>query len=214
MLDMWDRYGRVSARRLSKVNGLPTATLTFNRIRVHTGVLSPGARVLDAGCGWGRMLSRFWAEGVSGLWGVDITPTLLQRCRELVPDSRIARADIDRLPFPQDVFDVTYCVRVLQYVPDTKATIEELARVTRPGGKVISVQPNGANPWRRIAYHTVLLHMGDVSGAFHAAGLTDIHQEYFGFSPLAFAIPGAELGARVPVLRNLGAFVLVSGTVA
>ena len=212
-LEMWDKYGRAATSDLAKVNRLHTGTLTYRKIRSFTGDLTPEAHILDVGCGWGRMLQRFYADGASTLSGLDVNPTLLRRCHQFVEDARLALGDAAALPFAHDSFDVTYSVRVLQYLPDPAAGIRELARVTRPGGKVVVVQPNAANPWRRLAYHTVLLRADEVARGFRDAGLLGIHQEYFGFSPPRIAIPGAELAARIPWIKSLAGFFIVAGTI-
>ena len=60
----------------------------------------------------------------------------------------VAAADALRLPFADACFDSTFCVAVLQHVPDLQAAVRELARVTRPGGRIVLVEPdNAARYW-------------------------------------------------------------------
>ena len=59
-----------------------------------------------------------------------------------------AAADACRLPFAADSFDSTYCVAVLQHIRDLSGALGEIARVTRPGGRVLIVEPdNAARYW-------------------------------------------------------------------
>jgi SAM-dependent methyltransferase len=59
-----------------------------------------------------------------------------------------AAADACRLPFAADSFDSTYCVAVLQHIRDLAGALGEVARVTRPGGRVLIVEPdNAARYW-------------------------------------------------------------------
>ena len=59
-----------------------------------------------------------------------------------------AAADACRLPFAADSFDSTYCVAVLQHIRDLSGALAEIARVTRPGGRVLIVEPdNAARYW-------------------------------------------------------------------
>jgi SAM-dependent methyltransferase len=53
-----------------------------------------------------------------------------------------------RLPFADGVFDSTYCVAVLQHIRDLAGALQEISRVTRPGGRVLVVEPdNAARYW-------------------------------------------------------------------
>ena len=61
---------------------------------------------------------------------------------------QLAGADVARLPFTTGAFDATFCVAVLQHVNDVPTAVRELARVTRPGGRVLAVEPdNAARYW-------------------------------------------------------------------
>jgi arsenite methyltransferase len=103
--------------------------------------LAPGQRVLDLGTGPG-----FFAAGLAGLVspggrvdGVDIN-------RRFVADANAraeGRADLafhhvedHRLPFEDATFDRAVCKNVLEYVPDLDATLGEVRRVLKPGGRV------------------------------------------------------------------------------
>lgn len=98
-----------------------------------------GARLLDAGCGTGGLLL-----ARPGATGVDRSPLALEFCarRGL---SRLACADVARLPFADGRFDVVVSADVLYHrgVVDDGAALAELARVTRPGGAVILNLPAG-----------------------------------------------------------------------
>jgi SAM-dependent methyltransferase len=53
-----------------------------------------------------------------------------------------------RLPFADGVFDSAYCVAVLQHIRDLAGALQEISRVTRPGGRVLVVEPdNAARYW-------------------------------------------------------------------
>jgi SAM-dependent methyltransferase len=59
-----------------------------------------------------------------------------------------AAADACRLPFAANSFDSSYCVAVLQHIRDLSGALSELARVTRPSGRVLVVEPdNAARYW-------------------------------------------------------------------
>jgi SAM-dependent methyltransferase len=113
-----------------------------------------GNRILDVGCGTGTpevQLARLRLSQV-GLFGVDV---ILSRVQAAVATARAhniraryAVADGCRLPFGTATFDSTFCVAVLQHIRDIEAAVQEFARVTKPGGRVLAVEPdNRARYW-------------------------------------------------------------------
>ena len=114
----------------------------------------PGKRILDVGCGTGTAeisLARLRLSQMH-LFGVDL---VVDRVREAHTathgiNARVgyAAADAVKLPFPAGVFDSTYCVAVLQHIRNLAGAVAEIARVTRPGGRVLIVEPdNAARYW-------------------------------------------------------------------
>lgn len=114
----------------------------------------PGKRILDVGCGTGTAelsLARLRLSQMH-LFGIDL---VIDRVRQAHAATRginvrvgYAAADACRLPFAADSFDSTYCVAVLQHIRDLSGALGEIARVTRPGGRVLIVEPdNAARYW-------------------------------------------------------------------
>lgn len=107
-----------------------------------------GKRILDVGCGTGTgevSLSRLRVSQMQ-LYGVDLQ---LQRLRQAQEATRgvnarasYAAADACRLPFRTAVFDSTYCVAVLQHIREIGLALGEVARVTKPGGRILVVEPD------------------------------------------------------------------------
>jgi SAM-dependent methyltransferase len=107
-----------------------------------------GKRILDVGCGTGTAevkLSRLRLTQVQ-LVALD---HLVERVREAqkaatghnVSASFLA-ADASALPFADGSFDSAFCVAVLQHLRDVRQAVRELARVTRPGGRIVAVEPD------------------------------------------------------------------------
>jgi SAM-dependent methyltransferase len=109
-----------------------------------------GRRILDVGCGTGTAevkLSRLHLTQVT-LIAVDL---LADRAREALAAARshnirasFAAADARALPFSDATFDSVFCVAVLQHIGDVAGAVRELARVTRPGGRIVAVEPDNA----------------------------------------------------------------------
>ncbi|MGE0786350.1 MAG: class I SAM-dependent methyltransferase [Sandaracinaceae bacterium] len=104
--------------------------------------------VLDVGCGaghWGQRLVSALSEGVS-LVGVDHEAGFLDAARaratERGVDARYEAGAAESLPFGDGTFDVVTCQTVLIHVADARVALSEMIRVTRPGGRVIAVEPN------------------------------------------------------------------------
>ena len=104
-----------------------------------------GALVLDAGCGTGEFSTAALARGARVV-SVDIGPRLLARTRakgiELV-----AAADVARLPFADGTFDVVLSSECVEHTPSPQASVMELTRVLRAGGRLALTCPNRTWYW-------------------------------------------------------------------
>ncbi len=93
-------------------------------------------RVLDAGCGTGRLATWTSAEVV----GVDFSSTMLRPARQRCTDTSQADLNI-ALPFEDAAFGGVASINVLYTLADPGFTVEQMARVLRPGGKLILATP-------------------------------------------------------------------------
>jgi ubiquinone/menaquinone biosynthesis C-methylase UbiE len=94
----------------------------------------PGIRLLEAGCGTGLMLERLRPTGAQ-LFGADLSGGMLKHARER--GHRVAQASINELPFANDSFDVVCSFKVLAHVPDIRGAAREMARIVKPGGRLV-----------------------------------------------------------------------------
>ncbi len=104
--------------------------------------LKPGLYVLDVGCGPGTITADLAARVAPGpVTAVDQFADVLDVARAEVRQRNLtnvsfAAADVHRLDFPDDAFDVVHAHQVLQHVADPVRALREMRRVCRPGGVV------------------------------------------------------------------------------
>ena len=116
--------------------------------RTLLSYLPPDARrVVEAGCGEGRVLEAMRRRGVTELVGVDLVPHP-RRWRGVDAPPGLVKGDMGRLPLPSGSFDAAVCLFVFPPNGGTARTdgVRELARVVRPGGTLIFCMHNIFNP--------------------------------------------------------------------
>jgi phosphatidylethanolamine/phosphatidyl-N-methylethanolamine N-methyltransferase len=107
-----------------------------------------GGRILEVGVGTGICLPDYSRK--NRLFGVDISEPMLRKAQERVDElglsnvEGLAVMDAEDLRFPDDSFDVVVAQYVITAVPNPEATLDEFARVVRPGGEIVIVSRVGA----------------------------------------------------------------------
>lgn len=112
--------------------------------------LTPGAGVLDVGCGTGVVFDAFaGAIGNTGeITGLDHSDEFLTAARERAEAGGYAetvtlvRGDAHELPFPDASFDAAHVERVLMHIADPDRALRELRRVVKPGGWIVCAEPD------------------------------------------------------------------------
>jgi demethylmenaquinone methyltransferase/2-methoxy-6-polyprenyl-1,4-benzoquinol methylase len=149
--------GRTASKRetLELFRGLPqrydalSAALSFGqdprwrRALVAAVAPPPGAHVLDVATGTGMVAAELLARGDCTVVGIDQSPEMLSAARDrFAGDERVEllQGEAERLPFDDESFDALTFTYLLRYVEDPAATMRELARVVRPGGRVGSLE--------------------------------------------------------------------------
>jgi ubiquinone/menaquinone biosynthesis C-methylase UbiE len=133
------------ARMLERRGNHPQQVAIRNTYLDSLGDLA-GRHVLEIGCGTGvvtRELSR--RVGPTGrLVASDPSHGMIGIARRLAREADLSALDLQvqdarSLPYPDATFDVTCAITVLSHVPEREAVLREMARVTRPGGRVLIV---------------------------------------------------------------------------
>jgi SAM-dependent methyltransferase len=120
--------------------------LTAKHLQLHRNILrelghalEPGARVLDFGCGAGKMVEEYCAAGYDA-FGCDL--------RVGSESGRLRRIDAESglFPFGDNTFDFVFSDQVLEHVQDHSTAFAEIARVMKPGGISLHIFPARLKP--------------------------------------------------------------------
>lgn len=111
-------------------------------------VSQEGGEVLDAGCGTGRL----GLAASVGVDGVDFSKSMLLTARRR--NRRVAWVDLDQtMPIQDSAYDQVVSLNVLYALPRPGFTVQELARVLRPGGRLILATPTSDRLWPLVLQH-------------------------------------------------------------
>jgi SAM-dependent methyltransferase len=159
--------------------------------------LTPGASVLDVGCGPGTITADLAARVAPGrVTAVEVTADALELARAEAAARgqstiEFVVADVHALDFPDDTFDVVHAHQVLQHVADPVRALREMRRVCRPGGVVAARDSDYAafawypgvpalDEWMDLYQRVTRANGGEPDAGrrmlawAHAAGLTDV----------------------------------------
>src|SRR5277367_6401219 len=114
-----------------------------------------GGRILEVGVGTGLSLPEYaWTNRITG---VDLSGPMLRKAKARVREHRLGNVDglavmdAQHLGFKDAAFDAVVAQYVITTVPNAEATLDEFARVTRPGGEIVLVNHLGAEHGPRAA---------------------------------------------------------------
>ena len=116
---LWERRG-----------GPQPADVAFEEV-----VAAAPRRVLEVGCGRGELAERLAGAGLEVV-AVDLSPRMVELTRRRGVDARVG--DVQQLPFADGEFDVAVANHMLYHAPDIDRALAELARVLRPGGRLVA----------------------------------------------------------------------------
>jgi SAM-dependent methyltransferase len=94
-------------------------------------------RLLEVGCGWGELAEWLARDSGAEVVAIDLSERMVSLARERGIDARVG--DVQELEFDDGEFDCAVAAWMLYHVPDLDGAIAELARVVRPGGRLVAV---------------------------------------------------------------------------
>jgi SAM-dependent methyltransferase len=164
-------------------------------------------RVLEVGAGTGAFAERVRRELGADVTAVDLSPRMVELARERGVPASVA--DVQELPFEDGAFECAAALWVLHHVPDLDRGLGELARVLRPGGRLVAVafgRENLAELYELLEQPS--LGDGGFSRESGEAALT----RHFGHVERRDADGTVVFPDRAAVQRHLRSLVLIRGT--
>lgn len=141
--DFWDQRVRDNGTTRSTFLDTPQARInefTAQHMRILQEYMQSYSKVLDVGCGWGRMslpISKMCAEYI----GVDFIPELIDKAKESLPELDFRVVDARKLPFEDASFDLIVSVTTLSsFANNFDQILAEFKRVLVPSGKILFLE--------------------------------------------------------------------------
>jgi demethylmenaquinone methyltransferase/2-methoxy-6-polyprenyl-1,4-benzoquinol methylase len=133
-------FARVAAR-YDRANTILSAGIhhQWRRAAVRWSDAGPGQKVLDCATGTGDLAIAFRKSGAEVI-GTDFTPEMIEHARAKNREIRFEVADVTALPFDDASFDVASIAFGIRNVGDPRRALAEMARVLRPGGRLIVLE--------------------------------------------------------------------------
>jgi SAM-dependent methyltransferase len=178
----------------------------MNRLALKELAPAPGEHVLEVGFGGGGLIAMLLTAGAGRVAGIDPSEAMLQRAQKRFRTAIRSGAvclyptSAERLPFFDACFDKAASLNSLYFWPDPEAAFAELARILRPGGRlVIALEPpEELRKYRGHSHGFRLFEVAEVRALMEGAGFGDIREAWGrGRRPDRFcALSGTRLGAN------------------
>jgi ubiquinone/menaquinone biosynthesis C-methylase UbiE len=141
--------------------------------------------VLDVACGPGLVVRAF-AGVAAHVTGIDVTPAMIARARELVAELRnvsLEIGDVQSLPYADETFHIVVSRLAFHHFADPRTVLREMRRVCKPAGRVVvcdllaSSDPEKAEAFHRVEVlrdpsHVRARSVAELTHYFAEAGLT------------------------------------------
>lgn len=150
-------------RRYDLLNRLMSFGMDARWRRLAAAAARPGgARVLDVGTGTGDLVAELVRQGAADVLGLDFAPEMLRAARvkaRTIP-VRVSwlLGDTQRLPFQDETFDTVTNAFLLRNLPALGTGLAEMARVLKPGGRLVSLDMTHPEPGVFAALYRLYFH--------------------------------------------------------
>ena len=124
-----------------------TRKFPWHEFELFKNYLQPGDKVLDAGCGSGRLYEYLKSQDID-YTGLDNGRELIKIAKQQYPDGNFLPGDIARLPFPDNHFQAIFCIATFHHLPGKDLrhqVLREFNRVLRPSGWLLMTNWNLLN---------------------------------------------------------------------
>ena len=161
---------------------------------------APGGRLLDVGCGRGGVVELVW-EAAALAVGLD--PDWRSLAEQRTP-LHLACGLGEAIPFAAAQFDLVLAVWVLEHLPRPAVVLGEIARVLRPGGRLICLTPNARHPvvWaNRVSRWLPAVQRALIPALYGRAEADTFRVYYRANTPAQLGALAAGAGLRVEALR-------------
>jgi len=147
----WYSHKPIDEVREESVSGAFNRYVAWMRLRMleRTGRLERGSRVLDIGAGFGAQLQYLIRRRGVAATALDFDAAVTEH--SLIKDvGDVRTGDLLDAGFEADSFDVVTLYQTLEHVYRPKATLEEVRRILKPGGRLVVEVPDYGAPWRKV----------------------------------------------------------------
>ncbi len=189
--------------------------------------LPAARRVIEIGCGTGVLTAELASYTPAASFGIDIDYARLQQARANDPHTAFLNGDASRLPFADGQFDLVFCHYFLLWLPAPLQAVQEMRRITRPGGSVLALAepdyegridyPGHLEQTARVETEALRRQGADpqagrkLAATFSQAGLTHVEAGILG-GQWAYPVDPALISAEQDTLANdLGQALTESG---
>lgn len=107
----------------------------------ETKVVARYSKILEIGCGKGRVVSYFYRKGYD-IIGIEINESLIEESKKLYGNLPLSLVNSEILPFADNSFDVVISFDVFEHIPNSDKHLQEVNRVLRDGGYYLLQTPN------------------------------------------------------------------------
>ena len=173
----------------------------MNALALREARIRSGEHVLEIGFGGGGLIAMLLEADAGTVTGVDASEAMVERARRRFRAKgdrvRLHRASAETLPLADGSVDCAISVNSLYFWPDMEAAFAELARVIRPGGRLILCfePPEELRKWPGHRFGFRLVEVGEVRRLLEAPGFGDIREAWgTGRKPDRFCCLSATLG--------------------